>query len=77
MEETKKPHVAGSRKRAYEHDEHKPDVTMEKIEDPAYANKLQYYGLKLARGAALDNLIKRLNRQYEAYMAGRPFNFDQ
>ena len=34
---------------------------------------VQYYGLKFARAAALDNFIDRLDREFEAYMAGQPF----
>ncbi|PUZ64088.1 hypothetical protein GQ55_3G116000 [Panicum hallii var. hallii] len=42
-------------------------------EDPAHAARVQYYGLNLAREAALDNFIESLRREFEAYMAGQPF----
>ena len=79
MQEASKKPAGSSRKRPYEYSEHEMDVTIEKLykctywEDPAHAARVQYYGLKLARAAALNNFIDRLDREFEAYMAGQPF----
>jgi hypothetical protein len=72
--------VVRSRKRSYEYTELELDVASdpEKMfkcnywEDPAYAIRLQYFGLRLARSAALDNNCSRLNSEFDAWMASLP-----
>lgn len=57
------------------------DVTMKKLykcnywkRGPGARRQVRYYGLSLTRKAALDNLIERLHKEFEAYMAGQPFS---
>lgn len=63
--------LSSSRKRPYEYGEHEYDVSTEKLykgnywEDPAYAKKIEFFGLTLARSDALDNACERLHREFE------------
>jgi hypothetical protein len=74
--------LSRSRKRPYEYGEHEYDVSMEKLykcnywEDPAYAKKIEFFGLGLARNAALDNECERLYRVFEVQYPNRTKHTD-